>query len=400
MFENKGQSAVILLIVVFILSILLAGGLGDPTTPRVKNVLITPAPGTNDGSGAINPGINGTGLNPVNGGTGQNGSGQGGVNGSRNSGNNIDYPTQYPVRLYKHFWDQPQGTYTNPTLTSPDASKKSLQLTNLNFSPLPTPVQLIPDPLQPSECNAPKALSLGKDQIGNCCVEDGRETSTTKCCPGVPTCQDIQKAPKGEINGKYYGCDGIPDAQTWCDAKPVIYLYPLTTTNVSVMLTVPGRITQSIPFYPQDGWKNISARPDGTFSYLGNSYSKLFYEASVIPIDPPKKGFVVSINNSLEKLSDIAIELGFTRPERQELVAYWVPKLKELQAPYIFISVFDQQSKDLIDHVHITPKPDTFIQHIFYFKPLFKFEHFPPLSFPAPPQRKGFTAVEWGGIVD
>jgi hypothetical protein len=50
--------------------------------------------------------------------------------------------------------------------------------------------------------------------------------------------------------------------------------------------------------------------------------------------------------------------------------------------------------------VNISPKPDTFIEILVYFKPLKQQIPLAPLILPVTPKRIGFTAVEWGGTID
>lgn len=195
----------------------------------------------------------------------------------------------------------------------------------------------------------------------------------------------------GEYNGEAY----------WCDAKPVIYLYPQKATLVDVVLTIPGTIPVSDPPYPQQGWQDILALPSGELFYQGKSYPELFYEAAITPTTPPNNGSVVESKDIASELLSIALKLGFTTKEATELVTFWLPRLQELNSPYVHISIFDPETKLAIDKVTITPKPDTFIEHIFYFKALNEKISLPPIPLPAtPPERIGFVAAEWGGIID
>lgn len=255
------------------------------------------------------------------------------------------------------------------------------------------------------ECGiANPVLRVSKNSGGECCVMDGPVNDISQCCPGVPSCKDIMDNPAKYNSGTtQYACSmtDTKAAALWCDAKPVIYLYPTVKTTVNVTLQVPGTIPVSDPLYPEDGWQNIVAYPDGTFNYQGKTYHELFYEASITPIDPPDNGIISTKNDLKITLTNITTQLGLNQNEQKEFLDYWLPKLTELNSPYILISVFDPRQKDIIDHVDITPKPDTFIQFIMYYKALNNYINIPPLPLPdMPPKRKGFTAVEWGGIID
>ena len=56
--------------------------------------------------------------------------------------------------------------------------------------------------------------------------------------------------------------------------KPVLYLYPEETAEVSVKLDYQGRLTTTYPAY-NDGWV-VTAEPDGTLEMDGKEYSYLF----------------------------------------------------------------------------------------------------------------------------
>ena len=87
--------------------------------------------------------------------------------------------------------------------------------------------------------------------------------------------------------------------------------------------------------------------------------------------------------------------------EQKEFLDFWVPRLKNLHSPYILFSVIDTNEKKRIDDLIISPKPDTFISFLAYFKPLsIPYSDLPSLQLQQAPERKGFTAVEWGGILD
>ena len=60
--------------------------------------------------------------------------------------------------------------------------------------------------------------------------------------------------------------------------KPVIYLYPTTTTNIDVSLAPQGGFTKTEPAYG-NGW-HVTAQPDGTLTNLadGLTYPYLFWE--------------------------------------------------------------------------------------------------------------------------
>lgn len=186
-----------------------------------------------------------------------------------------------------------------------------------------------------------------------------------------------------------------------CDAKPVIYLYPPKPTFVDVSVDVPGKIVVSDPLYPEGGWKRVFAYPNGLITYKEKNYSELFYEALIAKTNPPKTGVITETGKLKPTLDFIVTQLGLTSSEKQELLNFWVPRLTQLNSPYIHVSLYSQMEKDTFDRVRISPTPDVFIQFILYFKPVSEKKVLETLELPrTPPQRRGFTAVEWGGIID
>lgn len=192
-----------------------------------------------------------------------------------------------------------------------------------------------------------------------------------------------------------------PNCAIFCAGKPVIYLYPEIPTMVDVVLTIPGTIVESDPLYPENGWRNVLAQPDGTLFYEGKQYHELYYESALDAINAPHTGFFLKREMLEEQMRNIIQQLGLIKHEEDEFIEYWLPKLQDLKTPYVFFSVFDKPEKERIDHVTITPKPDTTIEFIAYFKGVILPYNTEPLVLPKnPPQRIGFTAVEWGGIID
>ena len=87
------------------------------------------------------------------------------------------------------------------------------------------------------------------------------------------------------------GCEPKRDNSS-VGAKPVIYLYPPTETEVSVCLHYDGQLTCTYPAYGQ-GW-HVTAQPDGTLTDdQGNQYSYLFWEGENQAVYDFSQGFVV-----------------------------------------------------------------------------------------------------------
>lgn len=302
------------------------------------------------------------------------------------------------------------------TIALQDQAKNTLQIgTFIPLAPTeppPTPIPPtqpppLPTPTQSTACNHDNglpAVNTGKPFESNCeCPVTLVECRNKRCfqilndvssytCEKINTFQWCNSAAlTGEGNGVY------------CLGKPVIYLYPKKELLVDVRVTMQkGEVVISDPPYNQSfhGWPQVYAYPDGTLKYLGKTYKELFYETSVPAVFAPQNGIVLTGSKLQEELTMITTRLGLIKNEQEEFLAYWLPKLYQLKSPYILFSLIDEKEKERIDHVSITPAPDTLIAFLAYFKPI-QYPFTPkPLILPMPPKRIGFTAVEWGGTID
>jgi hypothetical protein len=176
--------------------------------------------------------------------------------------------------------------------------------------------------------------------------------------------------------------------------KPALYLYPNKTKKVEVILKPKGQITKTIPEY-KDKWL-VVANPNGL---IDNKYPYLFYEVALEnSVDLPKEGWIVKTTD-LEKWFDVNLpKLGLNEKEIKDFKEYWLDELKGY--PYYKIRLLSEEFLDENIAVKINPKPDTFIRVIFYFEGTYygKEKLIEPQI--KTPIRKGFTTVEWGGILE
>lgn len=179
-------------------------------------------------------------------------------------------------------------------------------------------------------------------------------------------------------------------------AKPVIYLYPEKTQEISVKIEPKGGLTYSEPNYGI-GWV-VKADVEGNITDLrsGKIYPYLFWEGRGAIYEQPRKGFVVKRegvhNFLLEKLE----KLGLNKKETADFLEFWESKMKS--SPYYFITFLGDREMEKIAPLTIDPKPDTVIRILMDFSPLDK-----PIETEGyeikTPQRDGFTVVEWGGVL-
>lgn len=187
----------------------------------------------------------------------------------------------------------------------------------------------------------------------------------------------------------------------WCgftpECKPAIYLYPEKTSLINVKIgPAIGQRTVTIPPYdPKIGWQ-VTADPLGNIYWGGMSFTHLFYEAMTPDPKIPSEGWIIDGNNVSTSLVDIGQDLGLNQAESKELGRYWALKLQS--SPYYFVGLIEQSEIDRLEPLEITPNPDTTIRIRLYFKAL---NQIMPVANPVLEvrERKGFTAVEWGGYV-
>ncbi len=183
----------------------------------------------------------------------------------------------------------------------------------------------------------------------------------------------------------------IPCEETPIVKKPALYLYPEKKQTITVRLAPKGDITKTIP--PYNGKWIVKVTPTGK---INNQYDYLFYEVNLAkPYPLTNAGWVVPYSE-LSKWFDIYLpKLGLNEKEADDFKNYWLKELK----PHKYYEIRYMDKKFLSEnlHVDINPKPDTFIRVFLHFKGTNSKQSLTePQIFKK--NRRGFTAVEWGGI--
>ena len=175
--------------------------------------------------------------------------------------------------------------------------------------------------------------------------------------------------------------------------KPVIYLYPETPTEVSVTLTLSGRLTCTYPDY-EAGWKGFTAHPDGTLTFpTGKEYYCLYWEGMQATEWDFSRGFCVKGEDTAAFLEWALAEQGLTPREANEFIIYWLPLMQE--NPYNIIS-FQTEAYTSTAVLEVTPTPDSTVRIMMAYYPSDEAVEIAPQHFETP-VREGFTVVEWGG---
>ncbi|MSU55283.1 MAG: hypothetical protein EXS46_01955 [Candidatus Taylorbacteria bacterium] len=192
---------------------------------------------------------------------------------------------------------------------------------------------------------------------------------------------------------KFQKMEFIPQAEC---GKPVIYLYPTKKTDISVKVEPKGGFSKTEPEYGE-GW-NVKATPEGILTEIstGKTYPYLFWEGSGGIYETPKKGFVIAKNEVHNFLVEKLTKLGLNNQEQKDFMEFWEPRMTD--APYFFVTFLGNKQMDILAPLTISPKPDTTIRILMDFSPLQKPEQVEGFEIRTP-ERKGFTVVEWGGVV-
>ncbi|RJQ35907.1 hypothetical protein C4559_06115 [Candidatus Microgenomates bacterium] len=179
--------------------------------------------------------------------------------------------------------------------------------------------------------------------------------------------------------------------------KPAIYLYPEEKTKVNVKVNTKGFFTYTDPLYPQNGW-DATAYPDGKIIVGNKNYEYLYYESKIPDnlIEKPKTGFVVKFIDLPSLFSDVLPKLGLSPKQTLDFKTYWEKNLP--YSPYYFVGVMNEKNIDDFEPLIISPKPATIIRVRLYFEAIKQ-----DLEIQKPeiltPQKKGFSVVEWGGMI-
>ena len=174
--------------------------------------------------------------------------------------------------------------------------------------------------------------------------------------------------------------------------KPVIYLYPEKTTDVSVILTLNGDLTCTYPAY-NNGW-TVTASLDGTLTDAnGQTYNYLYWEGETYTQYDFSKGFCVKGEDTVAFLEDALEKLGLNRREANEFIVFWLPLME--QNPYNIISFQSDIYTDSAK-LKVVPSPDTVIRVFMAYKISDEFIEIEPQKLSVP-VREGFTVIEWGG---
>lgn len=191
--------------------------------------------------------------------------------------------------------------------------------------------------------------------------------------------------------------NGVDRNRSTLVGKPLIYLYPETTTTISIINHFKGELLTTYPAY-NDGWKVI-AEPNGKLLNLADNrnYNWLFWDGHY---DFPashydfKEGFYVDKKDYTDFLHHKLALIGLNENEINDFVVYWLPILNQNEESFIYFSVNDDLGNS--SRLEVTPKPDTMIRVLMEYKK-HEGERKLPEQKLSTTKRSKFTLVEWGG---
>ena len=178
--------------------------------------------------------------------------------------------------------------------------------------------------------------------------------------------------------------------------KPVLYLYPIKKTNVTVTFENPESLTTTYTKY-KNNWQ-VTAYPNGDLYDKNNNYYYALYWEEIKNHDISfKEGFYVTKENAIEFLEEKLAIIGLNAKERNEFIMYWLPILEKNQKSLVYFELTEE--RDAYNKIIINPNPDSLLRVAIHVKKVSKKVDIKEQKLQTF-KRTGFTAVEWGGVED
>ena len=188
----------------------------------------------------------------------------------------------------------------------------------------------------------------------------------------------------GEVKTSY--CGGI--------AKPVLYLYPKKTTKVSVSFMHPEYLETTYPKF-NGKWEVIAHKNGDLYDNNDKYYYALYWDEKRIHEVDFSTGYYVEKDNAIEFLEQKLSYIGLSPKERNEFIMYWLPVLEKNGKNLVYFELTEE--RESYNKININPKPDSLLRLVIHIKKVNEKQEIKKQSL-IKFQRKGFVAVEWGGI--
>ena len=188
-------------------------------------------------------------------------------------------------------------------------------------------------------------------------------------------------------------------SESHCDPdiayKPLLYLYPEETTAITVNFQNEENLTTTYPKFNEE-WQVIASPNGDLYDKNNNYYYGLYWEEKTYNHIDFKEGFYVSKDNAIPFLEEKLSIIGLNAKERNEFIMYWLPILEKNEHNLVYFELTEELQKD--NKLLISPQPDTLIRIRIHVKQIAKKENIKEQKLTSY-ERKGFVAVEWGGVI-
>ena len=211
----------------------------------------------------------------------------------------------------------------------------------------------------------------------------------------------IEVGTKGRGKEYYYGTVNgetgvIPLEFIGGYAKPVLYLYPKkNNTKINVKFEHPNYLTTTYPKYNKE-W-NVIANKNGNLKINNKNYYALYWEENKSKKIDYKTGFYVEKKNAIKFLEEKLNILGLNEREANEFIMYWLPILEKNEKSLVYFETTEEREE--FNKLNISPKPDSLLRIAIHVKKVDKKTSIKEQELKTF-KRTGFTAIEWGGVID
>ena len=178
-------------------------------------------------------------------------------------------------------------------------------------------------------------------------------------------------------------------------AKPVLYLYLTKKTKVELSFEKPELLTTTYPKFDKS-WVVTASKNGDLYDAKGKYYYGLYWEEEGSTEVDFKEGFYVSKENAIDFLEEKLTTIGLNARERNEFIMYWLPILEKNEHNLVYFELTKEREK--YNKLNISPKPDSLLRVAIHVKKVDGFTYIKEEKLETF-KRKGFSAVEWGGVI-
>lgn len=205
---------------------------------------------------------------------------------------------------------------------------------------------------------------------------------------------------KHEVAMNFVTSEKLPDGVIMEVEKPVIYLYPESTTQVEVKLDEELNLTTTYPKY-NDKWE-VTVQPDGTLTSKGRSYPYLYYEAEkndfqMLMVQAQLPGQMINTDSTVKYMENTLSNLGLNNRESTDFITYWGPRIKSYNFAFVQFLI-DETYDIIIGDLNVNPEPEAIRRVYILFEGYAEAPNRESTIVDYEPlKREGFTVIEWGG---